>query len=1059
MSQIQTFKKILVIGSGPIIIGQAAEFDYSGTQASLALKESGYEVVLINSNPATIMTDPKTADHVYIEPLTLPAVKAVIHKEMPQAILATLGGQTALNLAKELAEDGILNELGIELLGTKLDAIEQAEDREKFKNLMAQLGEPTPPSQIARNLSQALAFADKQGYPLIIRPAYTLGGSGGGIANNETELRQIAAHGLAKSPVTEILVEASISGYKEIEFEVLRDADDQCLVVASMENFDPVGIHTGDSIVFSPVQTLSDHDYQSLRDAAFKIIRALKIQGGANVQLALDPHSQSYDIIEVNPRVSRSSALASKATGYPIAKLAAKLAVGCTLDQLLNLVTGQTKAAFEPALDYVVAKIPRWPFDKFTTADRQLGTQMKATGEVMAIGRNIETALMKAIRSLEIGALALDDVLFPHQTSNQLLAQLLPASDQRLFQLAELLRRGVDEKTLHDKTGIDSFFIEKIAHLVQLEQTLKSHPFDADLLKKAKETGFPDAAIARYWQSSAEKIRQFRTGLDLLPTYKMVNTAAGEFQAQTPYYYAVYEQENESAPLRNSVVVLGSGPIRIGQGVEFDYATVQAVQAIQAAGYKAIVINSNPETVSTDFSMSDKLYFEPVTLEDVLNVVDLEKPLGVIVQFGGQTAINLAAPLQNAGVKLLGSSLQTIQQAEDRKAFSKLVMDLKLAEPTGQTVYSAQRAQAVAEQIGYPVLLRPSYVLGGSAMIIAHDDQELADYLSTAVLSLQHPLLIDAYLVGREAEVDVLSDGETVVVPGIMEQVEGAGVHSGDSISLYPCQSFSPAVQAQMLQAAIKLVHGLGTVGLMNVQFVVKDEQVYIIEANPRASRTVPFISKATATPLADLATQVILGRKLKDLGFHTGLLPVGPLVYAKAPVFSFSKLPGVDALLGPEMKSTGEVMGVADTVNGALAKAFVAAGYPLLTHGSVLLVGQTLNQDFLSLVEDLTKLGLAVWADAKSCEFLQAHHLSVEHWDNTKNSLSACGIKLLLSSKSQSTAMKDLRRQAVEQAAIVMISFKTAQAYVSVLKAQQSQPNEMVVYEQAADRETVAHE
>ncbi|MDN6968910.1 carbamoyl-phosphate synthase large subunit, partial [Oenococcus sp. UCMA 17063] len=974
-------KKILVIGSGPIVIGQAAEFDYSGTQASLSLREEGYSVILVNSNPATIMTDTEIADQVYIEPLTLPFIKRIIRKERPQALLATIGGQTALNLAKELAEDGILEELKIELLGTKLKAIEAAEDREKFKQLMEALKEPVPESRIARTLEQALNFADQIGYPIIVRPAYTLGGTGGGIVENSEQLTEVAKNGLELSPVTQVLIEESIAGYKEIEFEVMRDTNDNALIVASMENFDPVGIHTGDSIVVSPVQTLSDREYQMLRDAALKIIRALKIEGGVNIQLALDPDSFRYYVIEVNPRVSRSSALASKATGYPIAKMAAKIAVGLTLDEIVNPVTGTTKAEFEPALDYVVVKIPRWPFDKFTEADRELGTQMKATGEVMAIGRNFETALMKAVRSLEIGALALDDLTYSALSKKELLKRLMPATDERLFMIADLLRRGVTVKAIHKRSRIDEFFLNKILHLIEIEKELKARVHDFKILKNAKENGFPDATIAGYWQLEEKELRRLRKKVGLSPVYKMVDTVAGEFASKTPYYYSTYELENESLKeKRPSVLVLGSGPIRIGQGVEFDYATVHCVKAIQKAGYKAIVINSNPETVSTDFSVSDKLYFEPLTLEDVLNVVDLEQPLGVVVQFGGQTAINLAGRLEDNGVNLLGTSLKDINRSEDREDFNRVIKKLGLSQPFGKTATTVTQALSIAEEVGYPVLIRPSYVLGGRAMEIVTNSQDLSGYMKRAVkVSLKHPVLIDSYLTGREAEIDLLSDGQTVVVPGIMEHIERAGVHSGDSMSVYPAQYLSREVQKQMLAAAFKLAKELHTIGLMNVQFVIHEQQAYVIEVNPRASRTLPFISKATDLPLAQLATRVMLGEKLADLGFKSGLLAPKKLVYVKAPVFSFNKLPKVDSSLGPEMKSTGEVMGVDQNLAKALYKAFVAAGFKIYEHGNVLFtIADRDKKEALGLARRFDQLGYVLWATAGTSSFLREKHLPV---------------------------------------------------------------------------------
>ncbi|GAF41365.1 carbamoyl-phosphate synthase large chain [Agrilactobacillus composti DSM 18527 = JCM 14202] len=807
--------KILVIGSGPIVIGQAAEFDYSGTQACLALKEEGYEVVLINSNPATIMTDKEIADKVYIEPITEEFVSQILRKELPDAIVPTLGGQTGLNMAMSLSHSGILDELGIELLGTKLSAIDQAEDREQFKELMQKLHEPIPESHIAYTLAEAKDFVDKIGYPVIIRPAFTLGGTGGGIANNDIELQEIVENGLALSPVTQVLVEQSIAGYKEIEFEVMRDSADNAMVVCNMENFDPVGIHTGDSIVFAPVQTLSDKEVQMLRDASLKIIRALKIEGGCNVQLALDPNSFNYYIIEVNPRVSRSSALASKATGYPIAKMAAKIAVGLTLDEIKNPVTETTYAEFEPALDYVVAKIPRWPFDKFEKGDRNLGTQMKATGEVMAIGRNVEESLLKAVRSLEIGTIHIEMPELSDVIDDQVSDKIIHPQDDRLFYLAEALRRGYTVEELAELSKIDIFFLDKIQHIIEIEHALATHPQDIDLLTVAKKNGFADDEIAKLWQTDPDMIRNLRKAHQLIPVYKMVDTCAGEFESTTPYFYSSYEMENESLVSKKpSVLVLGSGPIRIGQGVEFDYATVHSVEAIQKAGYEAIIMNSNPETVSTDFSISDKLYFEPLTAEDVLNVIDLENPIGVIVQFGGQTAINLAAPLVAHGVKILGTQLADLDRAEDRDQFEQVIVSENIKHPIGDTVTDAAQAPAVAEKIGYPVLVRPSYVLGGRAMEIVHNEKELNNYMANAVkASNEHPVLIDSYLVGQECEVDAICDGETVLIPGIMEHIERAGVHSGDSMAVYPPQKMSQTVQATIVAYTKKLALAMNCIG------------------------------------------------------------------------------------------------------------------------------------------------------------------------------------------------------------------------------------------------------
>ncbi|MFZ2845189.1 MAG: carbamoyl-phosphate synthase large subunit, partial [Lactococcus chungangensis] len=837
-------KKIMVIGSGPIIIGQAAEFDYAGTQACLALKEEGYSVVLVNSNPATIMTDKEIADKVYIEPITVEFVTRILRKERPDALLPTLGGQTGLNMAMELSKTGILDELNIELLGTKLSAIDQAEDRDLFKQLMEELDQPIPESEIVNTVEEAVAFANTIGYPIIVRPAFTLGGTGGGMCDNEEELRETAENGLKLSPVTQCLIEKSIAGFKEIEYEVMRDAADNAIVVCNMENFDPVGIHTGDSIVFAPSQTLSDIEYQMLRDASLKIIRALKIEGGCNVQLALDPDSFNYYVIEVNPRVSRSSALASKATGYPIAKLAAKIAVGLTLDEMINPVTGTTYAMFEPALDYVVSKIPRFPFDKFESGERRLGTQMKATGEVMAIGRNIEESFLKAVRSLEVGVYHNEMPELAEVTDDALVEKIVKAQDDRLFYLSEAIRRGYTIEELHSLTKIDLFFLDKLLHIVEIEQALAVNVFSPEVLKDAKRHGFSDRKIADLWRTDADEIRKRRLDNNIVPVFKMVDTCAAEFESTTPYFYSSYEFENESIRSeKESVLVLGSGPIRIGQGVEFDYATVHSVKAIQAAGYEAIIMNSNPETVSTDFSVSDKLYFEPLTFEDVMNVIDLEQPKGVIVQFGGQTAINLAEPLSKAGVKILGTQVEALDRAEDRKLFEAALQELDIPQPIGATATNEEEAVANANAIGYPVLVRPSYVLGGRAMEIVDNESDLRNYMQTAVkASPDHPVLVDSYLLGRECEVDAICDGENVLIPGIMEHIERAGVHSGDSMAVYPPQNLSADLQATIADYTKRLALGLNCIGMMNVQFVIFDNTVYVIEVNPRASRTVPFL-------------------------------------------------------------------------------------------------------------------------------------------------------------------------------------------------------------------------
>ncbi|EMP70620.1 carbamoyl phosphate synthase large subunit [Streptococcus sobrinus DSM 20742 = ATCC 33478] len=963
----------MVIGSGPIIIGQAAEFDYAGTQACLALREEGYEVILVNSNPATIMTDKEIADKVYIEPITIEFVTRILRKERPDALLPTLGGQTGLNMAMELSKAGILDELGVELLGTKLSAIDQAEDRDLFKQLMEDLEQPIPESQIVNTVQEALDFAAEIGYPVIVRPAFTLGGTGGGMCANQEELQEIAENGLKLSPVTQCLIERSIAGFKEIEYEVMRDSADNALVVCNMENFDPVGIHTGDSIVFAPTQTLSDIENQMLRDASLKIIRALKIEGGCNVQLALDPHSFKYYVIEVNPRVSRSSALASKATGYPIAKLAAKIAVGLTLDEMINPVTGTTYAMFEPALDYVVAKIPRFPFDKFEHGERRLGTQMKATGEVMAIGRNIEESLLKACRSLEIGVHHNEMPELAGASDDQLFEKIVKAQDDRLFYISEAIRRGFTIEEISDLTKIDPFFLDKLLHIFEIEEDLKSKINDLDVLKEAKRFGFDDRKIAEIWDMTAEQVRQIRLDNQIVPVYKMVDTCAAEFESATPYFYSTYAFENESIKSdKESVIVLGSGPIRIGQGVEFDYATVHSVKALQAAGYEAIIMNSNPETVSTDFSVSDKLYFEPLTFEDVMNVIDLEQPKGVIVQFGGQTAINLAEPLSKAGVKILGTQVADLDRAEDRDLFEQALQDLDIPQPPGHTATNEEEAVASARQIGFPVLVRPSYVLGGRAMEIVENEADLRAYMRTAVkASPDHPVLVDSYLVGRECEVDAISDGKDVLIPGIMEHIERAGVHSGDSMAVYPPQTFSQEIIDTITDYTKRLAIGLNCYGMMNIQFVIHGETVYVIEVNPRASRTVPFLSKVTDIPMAQVATKLILGQSLADLGYKDGLYPESDRVHVKAPVFSFTKLAKVDSLLGPEMKSTGEVMGSDRTLEKALYKAFEASYLHLPTFGNIIFtIADDTKEEALGLAKRFDAIGYGIYATAGTARY-----------------------------------------------------------------------------------------
>ncbi|ATO55521.1 carbamoyl-phosphate synthase large subunit [Loigolactobacillus coryniformis] len=1043
--------KILVIGSGPIIIGQAAEFDYSGTQACLALKEEGYQVVLVNSNPATIMTDTEIADQVYIEPLTIEFVTRILRKELPDAILPTLGGQQGLNMAMELSTAGILEELNIQLLGTKLNAIDQAEDRELFKNLMQQLNEPIPASTSVNTVAAAVDFAKKIGFPVIVRPAFTMGGTGGGMCDNENELVEIATNALKLSPITQALIEKSIAGFKEIEYEVMRDAADNALVVCNMENVDPVGIHTGDSIVTAPVQTLSDKENQMLRDASLKIIRALKIEGGCNVQLALDPNSFQYYIIEVNPRVSRSSALASKATGYPIAKIASKIAVGLTLDEIMNPITGTTYAEFEPTLDYVVTKIPRWPFDKFAKGERRLGTQMKATGEVMAIGRNFEESILKAVRSLEIGTLHLELPELAQVSDAELTDKLVHPQDDRLFYLAEALRCNYSLEELNELTKIDIFFLDKLLHIIELEQQLAAQKGDLTVLEQAKRNGFTDEKISQLWQLPVDQLRKMRREANIWPVYKMVDTCAAEFESQTPYYYGTFEEENESQVTKKpSVLVIGSGPIRIGQGVEFDYATVHSVKAIQKAGYEAIIMNNNPETVSTDFTIADKLYFEPLTFEDVMNVIELEQPEGVIVQFGGQTAINLAAPLAAAGVKILGTSVADLNRAEDRDEFDQVIKDLAIPQPVGATATTEAAAVTIAAQIGYPVLIRPSYVLGGRAMEIVENQADLEVYMRDAVkVSNDHPVLIDQYLVGKECEVDVISDGQQVLLPGIMEHIERAGVHSGDSMAVYPPQSLSADVKAQIVSAAQKLAVALKCIGMMNIQFIIHQEQVYVLEVNPRASRTVPFLSKVTGIPMAQVATQVILGTTLTELGYQAGLYPEGKLVHVKAPVFSFSKLDNVDSLLGPEMKSTGEVMGSDTTMEKALYKAFEACKLHLPDFGTVLFtIADKDKAEAADLAKRFREIGYRVIATAGTADYFSAAEIKTSTVAKIKDNAEQGILQLLNSGHVQVVintmdADRDvasdgfqIRQTAIEQGIPLFTSLDTANAILRVLES-----------------------
>ncbi|WP_158737642.1 carbamoyl-phosphate synthase large subunit [Alteribacillus sp. YIM 98480] len=1042
-------KKILVIGSGPIVIGQAAEFDYAGTQACQALKEEGYEVILVNSNPATIMTDTNMADKVYIEPITLEFVSRVIRKEKPDALLPTLGGQTGLNMAMELYNEGVLERYNISLLGTELEAIQKAEDREVFRSLMKELNEPVPESEIIHNMEEAEKFVEEIGYPVIVRPAYTLGGTGGGLVHNEDELHEIVSSGLKYSPVHQCLLEKSIAGFKEVEYEVMRDGSGQSIVVCNMENIDPVGIHTGDSVVAAPSQTLSDREYQMLRDSSLKIIRALEIEGGCNVQCALSPHSFEYYIIEVNPRVSRSSALASKATGYPIAKLAAKIAAGYRLDELKNPITGTTYASFEPALDYVVTKIPRWPFDKFEAANRKLGTQMKATGEVMAIGRTFEESIMKGIRSLEMNKLHLSDPAYMEYSNELLEEKLVKAEDERLFVIGEAFRRGWSIEKLHGLTKIDRFFLEKFAGIITTGEELSYHPGNPDMLKLAKEMGISDEFIAAKWEWTETEVYEARKRNQIMPVYKMVDTCAAEFESETPYYYSTYEQENESGRTNKpSVLVLGSGPIRIGQGIEFDYATVHTVWALQEEGYEAIIINNNPETVSTDFSVSDKLYFEPLTLEDVMHVVDQEKPEGVIVQFGGQTAINLADGLHERGVKILGTALEDMDRAEDRDKFEYSLQQLGIPQPLGRTATSSEEAVGIAADIGYPVLVRPSYVLGGRAMEIVDNENELLSYMDRAVkVNEKHPVLIDRYMIGKEIEVDAIADGENVFVPGIMEHIERAGVHSGDSIAVYPPQTLSEEMKQKLVERTVAIGKGLNIKGLLNIQFVIHENEVYVLEVNPRASRTVPFLSKITGVPIASIATRVMTGKSLWTQGYSDGLLPEKKEVSVKVPVFSFAKLRRVDITLGPEMKSTGEVMGRDVSLEKALYKGLIASGMNIPEHGSVLFtIADKNKEEALSLARRFHQIGYNLLATKGTADYLRKENIPVTVVNKVEES-SPNLLDIIREGKAQfviNTLTKGkqpardgfrIRREAVENEVVCMTSIDTADALLKVLE------------------------
>ena len=969
-------KKVLVIGSGPIVIGQAAEFDYAGTQACRSLKEEGLEVVLVNSNPATIMTDKDIADKVYIEPLTVPVLEKIIEKEKPDSILPTLGGQAGLNLAMEIAETDFLEKHECRLIGTTSETIKKAEDRLEFKETMEKIGEPCAPSLVVENVEDGIAFTNKIGYPVVLRPAYTLGGSGGGIAHNQVELVEILENGLRLSRVGQVLVERCIAGWKEVEYEVMRDSAGNCITVCNMENIDPVGVHTGDSIVVAPSQTLGDKEHQMLRTSALNIINELNITGGCNVQYALHPESFEYCVIEVNPRVSRSSALASKATGYPIAKVAAKIALGYTLDEIKNAITKKTYASFEPTLDYCVVKIPRLPFDKFITASRKLTTQMKATGEVMSICNNFEGALMKAIRSLEQHVECLMDYNFSELTDDQLEDQLHVVDDRRIWVIAEALRRGISYDHIHDITKIDKWFIDKIAIIVEMENALKSEPLTPELLKAAKRIEFPDTVISRLTGKSEEEIKQMRYDNDIVAAYKMVDTCAAEFEAATPYYYSVYGGENESVETNppKKVLVLGSGPIRIGQGIEFDFCSVHCTWAFKEEGYETIIVNNNPETVSTDFDIADKLYFEPLTPEDVENIVNIEKPDGAVVQFGGQTAIKLTESLMKMGVPILGTKAEDVDAAEDRELFDEILEKCGIPRPTGGTVFTAEEAKKVANKLGYPVLVRPSYVLGGQGMQIATCDEEVEEFMEIINrIAQDHPILVDKYLQGTEVEVDAVCDGEDILIPGVMEHIERAGVHSGDSISVYPAYSLSKDIIDTIEDYTEKLARSLHVKGMINIQFIVCDGKVYVIEVNPRSSRTVPYISKVTGIPIVKLATKCIIGHTLKEMGYKPGLQPNADYIAIKMPVFSFEKIRGAETSLGPEMKSTGECLGIAKTFNEALYKAFLGAGVVLPKHKKIIIsVKDADKQEVVPLAQRFEKLGYEVYATRSTADVLR---------------------------------------------------------------------------------------
>ena len=1049
MPKLEGIKKVLVIGSGPIVIGQAAEFDYAGTQACRSLKEEGLEVVLVNSNPATIMTDKDIADKVYIEPLTVDVLQKIIEVEKPDSLLPNMGGQAGLNLGMELAESGFLDSHGVKLLGTTAETIRNAEGRQEFKDMMERIGEPCAPSELVTNVEDGIAFAEKIGYPVVLRPAYTLGGSGGGIAHNREELIEIISNGLRLSRTSEVLVERCIAGWKEIEYEVMRDSNGTCITVCNMENLDPVGVHTGDSIVVAPSQTLSDKEYQMLRTSALKIIDELGITGGCNVQFALHPTSFEYIVIEVNPRVSRSSALASKATGYPIAKVSAKIALGYNLDEIPNAVTGKTYASFEPALDYCVVKIPRLPFDKFIKAKRTLTTQMKATGEVMSICTNFEGGLMKALRSLEQHVDCLVNDEYINMTDEEVVEQLAVVDDRRIFVVAEAIRRGVTYDKIHEITMIDEWFIDKIAILVEMEQKLKkADKLDKELLKEAKRLEFPDTVIARFTGKTEEEIRDMRYEWGITAAFKMVDTCAAEFASETPYYYSCFDSINEveDNTKKKKIMVLGSGPIRIGQGIEFDYCSVHSVWALEEEGYETIIVNNNPETVSTDFDIANKLYFEPLTPEDVENIVRLEKPDGAVVQFGGQTAIKLTEALLKMGVKILGTSAENVDAAEDRELFDEILERCCIPRPSGKTVFTTEEALVAAKELGYPVLVRPSYVLGGQGMQIAVSDDDIKEYMAVINRYHQdHPILVDKYLMGKEVEVDAVCDGEDILIPGIMEHVERAGIHSGDSISVYPAQSISEKIQKVIVDYTRKLARSLHVIGLINIQFIVYQDEVFVIEVNPRSSRTVPYISKVTGIPIVDLASKVILGAKVSDFGYGTGLAKKSDYLAIKMPVFSFEKLRGAEISLGPEMKSTGECLGISKSFDEALYKAFLGAGVDLPKHKKMILTVKDSDKlEAVDIAKRFKKLGYEIFATRNTARVLNDHGVlaipvnRINEEAPTIMDLLEHQIDLVVDTPTYGDKLKDgflIRRTAIETGVNCLTSLDTAAALLTSLE------------------------